>query len=90
MAKTDGGSAFPVVEAIDSFPDSFDLHAVLSSPGMTLRDWFAGQALAGWMAGPSNTHPGIDGPEGRGAQNLARWSYAMADAMRAAREVSGE
>ena len=57
-------------------------------PGKTLRDWFAGQALAGWMAGPSNTHPGIDGPDGRGAQNLARASYAMADAMLAAREVS--
>jgi hypothetical protein len=56
--------------------------------GMTLRDWFAGQALAGWLAGEGNSHPGIPGPGGRGAQNVARWSYAMADAMLAAREVS--
>lgn len=43
----DGGPAFPVpmVRYEDNF---FDDH----NPGMTLRDWFAGQALAGTMANP--------------------------------------
>jgi hypothetical protein len=42
--------------------------------GMTLRDWFAGQALA--MSTP-------DSPK-----NLAEWAYAVADAMLAKRERS--
>jgi hypothetical protein len=36
----DGGPAFPVV----GVPDACD------SPGMSLRDWFAGQALAGFLS----------------------------------------
>jgi len=37
----DGGPAFPCVDARG-----------FVSTGMTLRDWFAGQALAGIMANP--------------------------------------
>lgn len=39
----DGGPAFP----------NNDAHGC-AFPGMTLRDWFAGQALAGFMAHPDN------------------------------------
>jgi hypothetical protein len=48
------------------------------SPGMTLRDWFAGQAIAG-ACGP--------GPEGwsLSPQDNAAWAYELADAMIAAR-----
>jgi hypothetical protein len=46
--------------------------------GMTLRDWFAGQALAGLIADPSR-----DGS----ADDRARYAYAYADAMLRAREV---
>ena len=46
--------------------------------GMTLRDWFAGQALAGLIADPSR-----DGS----ADDRARYAYAYADAMLKAREV---
>jgi hypothetical protein len=45
--------------------------------GMTLRDWFAGQALAGLTADP-------DMP---GAARCAALAYAYADAMLRAREV---
>jgi hypothetical protein len=44
--------------------------------GMTLRDWFAGQALA--MSVP-------DTPK-----NLAEWTYMVADAMLAARQEQGK
>jgi len=57
--------AFPVIGAPGANQDY---------PGMTLRDYFAAQALNGLMAsgGPVNT-----GREG----NVAQWSYLMADAM---------
>ena len=49
----DGGSAFPFAEATTDFS---------VSPGMTLRDWFAGQALQGLLASGHFTEPenGVD------------------------------
>lgn len=49
--------------------------------GMALRDWFAGQALAGWV-NQGSIVPTDDEP----CRNVAKWCYAMADAMIAARE----
>ena len=46
-------------------------------PGMSLRDYFAGQAMAGQLADPDGE---ID------PKLIARWSYAYADAMLAERE----
>ena len=44
MSKPDdGGSAFPFAEATTDFS---------VSPGMTLRDWFAGQALPACISAP--------------------------------------
>lgn len=40
--------------------------------GLTVRDWFAGQALAGFLASPNNDGTG---------QEFARWAYMYADAM---------
>lgn len=51
-----------------------------SVPGMTLRDWFAGQALTGWLAG--------DEPEKRSyPQEAAYEAYQYADAMLAERAI---
>lgn len=40
--------------------------------GMTLRDYFAGQALAGWISNPTTKSK---------ADELAKASYILADAM---------
>jgi hypothetical protein len=64
----DGGPAFPVVVPSEGAVWEY---------GMTLRDWFAGQALMGMMLGARRG----------GAMMLARECYEMADAMLAAREV---
>ena len=45
-------------------------------PGMTLRDWFAGQALQGFLAMCAGRHSVGDGPDG-----AAQYAYAHADAM---------
>ena len=57
----------------------------MRDPGMTLRDWFAGQALASTMR-LVTSHESAPG-EGM-AQTFARRAYEMADAMLAAREKS--
>jgi hypothetical protein len=56
--KNKGGPAFPV-----SCP--------IGNSGMTLRDWFAGQALAGYCVSDLPFQP----------EGAAEWSYNMADAM---------
>lgn len=50
--------------------------------GMTLRDWFAGQALPGYVQhlGSQNIHAG------NYIEECAREAYAFADAMLAARK----
>lgn len=56
-----------------------------SGQGMTLRDWYAGQALAGLM--PSWP---LDRPVRHSPSDLARISYRLADAMLEAREAPRE
>lgn len=51
--------------------------------GMTLRDWFAGQALAAFI-----TAPGDIGAQARTCDDrAAEWAYKTADAMLRAREA---
>lgn len=73
MSKTnDGGAAFPI--PCTNLPGSY-----AAQPGMTLRDWFAGQIAAG-MAAFSGTAGICYGPS-----EIAGRSYQVADAMLAAR-----
>ncbi len=88
MARNDGGSALPIV-----YGD--DWQGV--QKGMTLRDWFAGQAMAAIIA----KHPAMGEPfsADNGStkvpvqmthqimDGIARGAYAYADAMLAAREA---
>lgn len=64
--KKDGGTAFPY-SRYGSYSD-----------GMSLRDWFAGQALAGLLSI-------YEFAEDVGESDIARMSYAQADAMLEAR-----
>lgn len=86
----DGGLAFPGTRwqqvgtvADHGFSDddtpTFD-H--VTHPGMSLRDWFAGQAMAGLYAGR-----GGQAIQERHFGEDARLAYAAADAMIAAREA---
>jgi hypothetical protein len=72
-AINDGGPAFPVPEENRLSDGTY------CNEGMTLRDWFAGQALAG-LLGNSNYGP----PNSKEDANMA---YLIADAMLKAREV---
>ena len=68
----DGGPAFPAAPNPNYTDD-----ACLGQRGMTLRDYFAGKALAGLLADKT-----IEGP----AKSYARSAYEVADAMLEARK----
>lgn len=87
-AIKNGGPAFP--------HDNQELGGMhrIAQPGMSLRDWFAGQALTG-LLGPLvcasseaiNQAAKVDGFSGTFAEYLAKRAYEQADAMLATREV---
>ena len=72
----DGGPAFPMAGE-QRYNDP--VHGIIKPsdiwgngfPGMTLRDYFAGQALAGVVSDGDSARP----------EDIARWSYQYADAM---------
>ena len=65
--REDGGQAFPSEGEGHGSPK-------YHSPGMSLRDWFAGQALVGLLSGPDNdwTNP---------HEVFANEAYKLADVM---------
>jgi len=74
MTKNDGGPAFP-----------FDETQVMpQNTGLSIRDWFAGQALGGDLAGQSPEAKALWG-EIQFAQSASAY-YRMADAMLKERE----
>ncbi|MBA8838199.1 hypothetical protein [Ochrobactrum sp. RH2CCR150] len=70
MSTSHGGPAFP--STVEAGEDRFGNKSHVFYRGMTLRDYFAGQALASW---PITDH----------STDLASKCYALADAMLAAR-----
>ena len=78
MNTNDGGPAFPHGPLGDSitFDDGRTSHQWPAHAGMTLRDWFAGQALCGLLANDSDSHPNAD----------AEHAYDIAEAMLRERE----
>lgn len=74
----DGGPAFPQATMTGTFNDQ---PLVETYGGMSLRDWFAGQALAGLLAGDD---------EGGTWEKWALSAYNAADAMLARRLKGGQ
>lgn len=80
MADDKGGPAFPVIPPADPRGGSMPSYP-FPDQGMHLRDWFAGQALAGQLAfSPSDSFDKAHQPA-----DVARICYQMADAMLAER-----
>jgi hypothetical protein len=67
MSKETGGPAFPVPRISE-----------VNINGMTLRDYFAGQAISGCLPGSAYSIAEL--------QVKAQWAYRMADAMLEARK----
>lgn len=69
----DGGPAFPSTV-------QYDGRNICDIPGMSLRDWFAGQALAGLLASQDRATR---------IQDNVTQAFAVADAMLAVRSEGG-
>ena len=68
----DGGPVFPQKRL---YRDSQGIDYEVQETGMTLRDWFAGQALANRYSQDANND-----------KRVAKWAYQVADAMLEARK----
>lgn len=82
----DGGSAFPIV-AMET--NEHGIVFPFITPGLSVRDWFASQALAGmsgvWL---EQERDGVSAKEQvSGINAMAKYSYFIADAMIAARKA---
>ena len=79
----DGGPAFPRID-VEHYPAGYGHGAhceANSKAGMSLRDYFAGQALVGLLAQETEEWSAAD------ALNASR-AYSIADAMLKAREAN--
>jgi hypothetical protein len=81
-----GGPAFPQGAVTDHLGNTYPLFG-----GMSLRDWFAGQALAGMNASPALLEAVTSKEAGEGShyERLCRHAYRQADAMLAERQKGG-
>lgn len=80
MSSEDGGPAFPLQLTVASgMGGIIELKEKNQNAGMSLRDWFAGQALAGMLRG-------IGAPP----EAMAQDAYLLADAILAARQPRKE
>lgn len=79
MTTRDGGPAFPV-ETYELRRGGMNPPTKVHNAGMSLRDWFAGQAVQGLVSQSIGSALTSDLTQG------ARWAYNMADALLVARE----
>lgn len=82
MAKNDGGPAFPMPSGYEPRVDCYTHF----NEGMSLRDWFAGQAF--FCAGMILSDTKMENRDGVTItpKEVARGAYRIADAMLAERE----
>lgn len=84
----DGGAAFPIIPPVDPSTGQQAGGFPFPENGMSLRDWFAGHALVGILAGGfADTVPHDDVT---GGGEAAFFAYQYADAMLAARSKTPE
>ena len=83
MSEHDGGPAFP--KPLDPYPNTQNLSVTSGADGMSLRDWFAGQALVACIQKcvPQECNTGENME-----QMFARKAFLVADAMLAARAAA--
>ena len=75
MSEKDGGPAFPQTTVVD--PTGSWVTVERGAVGLSLRDWFAGQAITGILADNEEYGPTV--------QEAAETAYKIADAMLKAR-----
>lgn len=93
----DGGPAFPLQGDGAYLPncetaDEAPAREFPRNEGMSLRDWFAGQALAGAISNARFQMALADVADRRGiepTESVARAAYTLADAMLAVRAKTG-
>lgn len=89
----DGGPAFPLAY---TETNEHGVQFPFTHPGMSMRDWFAGQALAGMVAGAHGSEVSMSGLMDAAAEHgwpihtvCAKAAYGYADAMLAERAKGG-
>lgn len=78
MSEKDGGSAFPRID-VEHVPSSYGHGAHCETdnlPGMSLRDYFAAQAMAAYLTSPATAQDATNN-----AAKTSEWAYIQADAM---------
>lgn len=88
MTAKDGGPAFPRSAFAPEGVRSEDCCITDAQDGMSLRDYFAGQALAGFISGGAIGHitGDLDQSNATAEKTIAFSAYRFADAMVAARD----
>ena len=84
MARNDGGPAFPRPIGHNGADEYEDRETNSDAEGMSLRDYFAGQAMNG-MLSAQWTADSSDSVTVTARLETAQWAYKWADAMLAAR-----
>lgn len=85
----DGGPAFPVVgHPMGEYRDGSPILGAQLFHGLTLRDYFAGQAMQGMGTWSPLAHSDLQTPSA--LQARAEWAYQQADAMLAERAKGGQ
>jgi hypothetical protein len=80
MSVKDGGAAFPRPIGNNGAAHFEDREVSAEEVGMSLRDYFAAQALPGFITQYAQGNPVP------WCENIAQWCYAYADAMLRERE----
>ena len=81
MNKNNGGQAFPSSCQETHLYDGNIIDKILvTTKGMTLRDYFAGQAITGLLSHPEDSIKQIS------KHTFSQWAYEISDAMLKERE----